>query len=149
MSREDLEPLLSQIFSEKGLVQWILSFDDYPRDLIRKVVNIVFYNEQNNKNPHILPNVHCWQCESLKTTACGICIRGLLISWCPSYHLELKIDWNETLGFSLHHRTSMLVWRNRRPIRPPEDIAFVKASHHLTKLDEFCLTVADFLKQDN
>lgn len=39
MSRAEIEPLLNLIFTEKGIVNIILSFDDSALDVLRKIVN--------------------------------------------------------------------------------------------------------------
>lgn len=83
MSRKEIESLLDLIFSEKGIVKWILKFDDYPFDLIRQVLD-------NPKLHKSLPHSYlCRQCGV--ESAISIFLVPFLITWCKNgAHLEFS-----------------------------------------------------------
>lgn len=84
MSRKQIEPLLNELFSEKGIVQWILSFDDFAHDLLRLVWNVapVSYSE----------TALCVSCKEYGCHRAFLTILGskYMITLCPKWHMELS-----------------------------------------------------------
>lgn len=95
MSRKEIESLLSDIFSEKGLVKLILEFDDFPLDLIRRFINVIQNSSFYEKF-----------CQTIQI--CGSCGDARRnnddyeygdpvgfnneLTWCQNLHLEISLD---------------------------------------------------------
>lgn len=103
MSRKEIEPILSLIFPEKGLVEWILSFDDYQFDLIRRVLNMLEETTQEG--------YHCFQCNKNGHPKTQVSLfdpdyRGLMVTFCHPYHdLEIPISMAFYLSFGYGNET--------------------------------------------
>lgn len=90
MSRDQIKPLLSAIFSEPGLIEWILRFDDYPDDLIRRLCPQNWPRDQ----------VRCLRCElkknkgqfSQKIHQYFLPTIGSPCTFCDENHLEIPIS---------------------------------------------------------
>lgn len=91
MSRAEIELLLLDIFPEKGIVKWILSFEDFPHDLIRKFVNPYVSLKQGFVElnaPHF-----CYSCRDKdkqhSTLLCFYASGLIVVTWCDALHLEV------------------------------------------------------------
>lgn len=86
MSRDQIKPLLSAIFPENGIVEWILRFDDYPHDLIRRLCP---QNWEQGCN-------RCLRCGLIGAQRVGRIYEHMLsndtpVTFCDNRHLEFPI----------------------------------------------------------
>lgn len=142
MSRKEIEPLLKLIFPEKGIVKIILSFDNSPLDIRRKLINplLPYFKENEITCPM------CNECDNLpeRSSVKAVCLKNtetnlVLISKClPREHISFFMRETSRVRYLDFDQFGIMISENWQTIaRIAEEQVMIQFSTYFQNLQTF------------
>lgn len=138
MSRSEIEPLLDKLFSERGIVKLILSFDDYSHDLIRRLLDKL-HPGRGSCVCHACGNRYCEQRGSIIILQHKHCSSlGATIFLCDR-RKHLEIHHGRSYCWSFTHQTptqTIFIFNHDKLIEKKEQLSEILISKTIQSLLE-------------